>query len=58
MRGALYAHDEVPRTAIEKHGGYLFQPYGDGVVAAFAARRFGSISDREALVNPGVRKGV
>ncbi len=37
MRKALVAHDEVLRTAIEKHGGYVFKHTGDGVVAAFAS---------------------
>jgi class 3 adenylate cyclase len=37
MRKALAAHDEVLRTAIEAHGGYLFSRTGDGVVAAFAS---------------------
>ena len=37
MRAALAAHDEVLRTAIETHGGYLFSHTGDGVVAAFAS---------------------
>ena len=27
MRAALAAHDEVLRTAIEAHGGYLFKPH-------------------------------
>jgi predicted ATPase len=31
------AHDEVLRTAIEAHGGFLFSHTGDGVVAAFAS---------------------
>ena len=31
MRTALAAHDEVLRTAIEAHGGYLFNHTGDGV---------------------------
>ena len=35
MRSALLAHDEVLRTAIESHGGFLFSHTGDGVVAAF-----------------------
>ena len=30
MRSALLAHDEVLRTAIETHGGYLFSHTGDG----------------------------
>jgi predicted ATPase/class 3 adenylate cyclase len=37
MRKALVAHDEVLRTAIEAHGGYVFKHTGDGVVAAFAS---------------------
>ena len=37
MRSALLAHDEVLRTAIESHGGFLFSHSGDGVVAAFAS---------------------
>jgi len=35
MRAALLAHDEVLRTAIEAHKGFLFSHTGDGVVAAF-----------------------
>jgi predicted ATPase len=37
MRVALAAHDEVLRTAIEGHGGWLFKHTGDGVCAAFAS---------------------
>ncbi len=37
MRVALAAHDEVLRTAIEAHGGWLFKHTGDGVCAAFAS---------------------
>src|ERR1700739_2375442 len=39
MRKALVAHDEVLRTAIEVHGGFLFKHTGDGVCAAFASPR-------------------
>ena len=39
MRAALIAHDEVLRTAIEAHGGFLFSHTGDGVAAAFASPR-------------------
>ncbi len=38
MRAALLAHDEVLRSAIEAHEGFLFSHTGDGVVAAFNAR--------------------
>jgi predicted ATPase len=37
MRKALAAHDEVLRSAIEEHGGWLFKHTGDGVCAAFAS---------------------
>jgi class 3 adenylate cyclase len=37
MRSALLAHDDVLRTAIEAHDGFLFSRTGDGVVAAFAS---------------------
>ena len=39
MRVALAAHDELLRTAIEGHGGWLFKHTGDGVCAAFASPR-------------------
>ncbi len=39
MRKALAAHDEVLRSAIEGHGGWLFKHTGDGVCAAFASPR-------------------
>jgi hypothetical protein len=34
MRAALLAHDEVLRSSIEAHDGFLFSHTGDGVVAA------------------------
>ena len=37
MRAALFAHDEVLRSAIEAHGGWSFKHTGDGVCAAFAS---------------------
>jgi predicted ATPase len=39
MRATLAAHDEVLRSAIEAHGGWLFKHTGDGVCAAFASPR-------------------
>ena len=39
MRVALAAHDEVLRSAIEGHDGFLFSHAGDGVAAAFASPR-------------------
>jgi class 3 adenylate cyclase len=39
MRAALAAHDEVLRSAIEGHGGFVFKHTGDGVCAAFSSPR-------------------
>jgi predicted ATPase len=39
MRAALLEHDEVLRSSIEAHDGFLFSHTGDGVVAAFASPR-------------------
>ncbi len=39
MRAALAAHDEVLRSAIQGHAGFLFSHSGDGVAAAFASPR-------------------
>ena len=39
MRAAMAAHDEVLRSAIEAHGGFLFKHTGDGVCVAFASPR-------------------
>jgi class 3 adenylate cyclase len=44
MRAALLAHDEVLRSAIESHSGFMFSHTGDCVVAAFASR--GRLSTR------------
>ncbi len=60
MRAALLAHDEVLRTAIESHGGFLFSHTGDGVVAAFASPRSAvdaAVKAQLALELP-VRMGV
>jgi predicted ATPase/class 3 adenylate cyclase len=39
MRAALAAHDEVLRSAIKSHDGFLFKHTGDGVCAAFGSPR-------------------
>src|SRR6476660_9906654 len=39
MRKALAAHDDVLRSAIESHGGFLFKHTGDGVCATFGSPR-------------------
>jgi predicted ATPase/class 3 adenylate cyclase len=60
MRVALAAHDEVLRTAIEAHGGWLFKHTGDGVCAAFASPRSAvdaAVAAQRALELP-VRMGI
>jgi class 3 adenylate cyclase len=60
MRAAVLAHDEVLRTAIEKHEGFLFSHTGDGVVAAFASPRSAvdaAVTAQLALELP-VRMGI
>jgi predicted ATPase len=60
MRAALIAHDEVLRTAIGAHRGFLFSHTGDGVVAAFASPKSAvdaAISAQRALELP-VRMGI
>jgi predicted ATPase len=60
MRAALMAHDEVLRTAIEGHGGFLFKHTGDGVCAAFASPRAAvdaAVAAQQALQLP-VRMGL
>jgi predicted ATPase len=37
MRKALAVHDEVLRSAIEAHGGFMFKHTGDGACAAFSS---------------------
>ena len=39
MHDVLARHDEVVRTAIESHGGYVVKTTGDGFHAAFATAR-------------------
>jgi predicted ATPase len=60
MRAALLAHDEVLRTSIEKHEGYVFSHTGDGVVAAFTSPRSAvdaAVAAQQALELP-VRMGI
>ena len=60
MRGALAAHDEVLRAAIEAHGGFMFKHTGDGVCAAFASPKCAvdaAVAAQRALELP-VRMGV
>jgi predicted ATPase len=60
MRAALFAHDEVLRSAIKTHGGWLFKHTGDGVCAAFASPRAAvdaAISAQHKLELP-VRMGL
>jgi class 3 adenylate cyclase len=60
MRVALAAHDEVLRSAIEAHGGFMFKHTGDGICAAFSSPRAGvdaAIAAQRKLELP-VRMGI
>jgi class 3 adenylate cyclase len=60
MRLALTAHDEVLRSAIETHGGFMFKHTGDGVCAAFASPKSAvdaAVAAQRALELP-VRMGL
>jgi class 3 adenylate cyclase len=37
MRKALARHDEILRSTIETHGGYVFKTIGDAFCAAFGS---------------------
>jgi len=59
-RAALAAHDEVLRSAIKSHDGFLFKHTGDGVCAAFASPRSAvaaAVAAQRALQLP-VRMGL
>jgi predicted ATPase/class 3 adenylate cyclase len=60
MRLALAAHDDVLRSAIEAHGGFMFKHTGDGVCAAFSSPRAAvdaAVAAQRALELP-VRMGL
>src|ERR1700750_3247546 len=60
MRKALATHDDVLRSAIEAHEGFLFSHTGDGVCAAFASPTSAvdaAIAAQRALDLP-VRMGI
>ena len=60
MQAALSAHDEVLRSAIEGHGGWLFKHTGDGVCAVFTSPRAAvdaAVAAQQALELP-VRMGI
>src|SRR5882757_6748525 len=60
MRAALLAHDEVLRSAIESHDGFLFSHTGDGVVAAFASpiSAVNAAIDAQRALELPVRMGI
>jgi predicted ATPase/class 3 adenylate cyclase len=60
MRGALAAHDEVLRSAIDARGGWLFKHTGDGVCAAFASPHAAveAATDAQRLLALPVRMGI
>src|SRR6201996_84176 len=60
MRVALAAHDEVLRSAIEGHGGFMFKHTGDGICAAFNSPKSAvdaAVAAQRALELP-VRMGI
>ena len=60
MRNALAAHDEMLRSAIEAHDGFMFKHTGDGVCAAFSSPRAAvdaAVAAQKALELP-VRMGI
>ena len=60
MRAALADHDEVLRSAIDAHGGFLFKHTGDGVCAVFTSPKAAveaAIEAQQALELP-VRMGI
>lgn len=60
MRAALSAHDEVLRSAIEEHAGWLFKHTGDGICAVFASPKAAVDAAIEAQRKLGlpVRMGI
>jgi predicted ATPase len=60
MRKALAAHDEVLRSTVEEHGGWLFKHTGDGVCAAFASPRSAvdAAVDAQRVLELPVRMGI
>jgi class 3 adenylate cyclase len=60
MRAALMAHDEVLRSSIEAHDGFLFSHTGDGVVAAGASPKAAvdAAVDAQRAVKLPVRMGL
>src|SRR5262245_18451614 len=60
MRAAMAEHDEVLRSAIEAHGGFVFKHTGDGICAVFASPRSAvdaAVAAQRALELP-VRMGI
>ncbi|WP_244903227.1 adenylate/guanylate cyclase domain-containing protein, partial [Mycobacterium asiaticum] len=60
MRLALAAHDELLRSVIQTHNGWLFKHTGDGICAAFASPRCAvdaAVAAQRSLKLP-VRMGI
>src|SRR4051794_37812020 len=60
MRVALAAHDDVLRSVIKAHDGFLFKHTGDGVCTAFASPKSAvdaAVAAQRALELP-VRMGI
>src|SRR4051794_9947547 len=60
MRAALAVHDDVLRSVIDAHGGWLFKHTGDGVCASFGSARAAidaAVQAQQRLALP-VRMGI
>jgi predicted ATPase len=60
MRAELMAHDDVLRSVVEGHGGWLFKHTGDGICAAFQSAQAavdGAVAAQRRLGLP-VRMGI
>src|ERR1700722_12170894 len=60
MREALAAHDDMLRSSVEAHGGWLFKHTGDGVCAAFSSApdAVAAAVDAQCRLGLPVRVGV
>jgi predicted ATPase len=60
MRSVLAVHDQVLKTAVETHHGFLFKHTGDGVIASFASPRsaIDAAIDAQRSLELPVRMGI
>ena len=58
MHEALARHDAIVRDAVEQHDGYVVKTTGDGIHAAFAARRTVSTRPWRPSMRSARRRGM